>query len=720
MKLKLSISFLSFILFSSVLFSQIPSAEVFSNDTAFCESGDAIFKVRFTGAAPFAFMYQIGSTIYIEDGGGTIFGDTYEKTLSLNSSASIVLVKVYDSNDQLNTSDPMGSGSDNVTGSMNVQVDAMPSPNAGSDDIICGLVYSLKGTISSDSHTIWWNDMSLNGSFDDTFSPTATFTGNVANTYILTLNEKDGTCLASDDVNIVLLGSPSANINSEIWNFCSTDGIDDYVPVEISFSGVGDYTYVMKSNGTIYSSVTTSNVTENTQYLVATTDTFTLVSVKDGNGCFAEMTNLTGKKVASDFKPNTFAGDDVTQCSMQYTLQARSTSGATGTWSSTNSNISISDINTPNSMVNSTVYQIASFTWTEDRNGCINSDDVTINFAEPPTLSLSEKDDRICEDNSSSMDIILTGNSPWDVNYTDGSGTFSESNIPSSNHSITVIPNVDTDYSITSVKGNYGCETVYNNMDYNVLVDELPLADAGADSDTCGLRYILKAKASIGEGNWTGVGSFADDTDPETQLTANEFGEEVLTWTVVNGVCSDDDQVTIAFRESPYPVDAGNDTIIYATDNLLLYAKELEVGTGIWTLEDGSADIESPSANNSRLLNIDVGAHRLLWTASVFDGTCPDVTDELVIISNNLFAPTGFSPNGDNLNETFMILGSGNIKNNTLSVFDINGKKVYSANNYQNDWRGTDAGGSGLQAGTYYYVFKGDGVLIKNYLIIKR
>ncbi|TLX77540.1 gliding motility-associated C-terminal domain-containing protein [Labilibacter sediminis] len=730
MKLRLFVLFLTIYLPSYFLFSQEPSAEVVSGDAAFCESGMATFTVNFTGEAPFAFAYRIGGFIYTEDGGG-IFENSYSLNLSISSTSDIILERVYDNTPgyQLDPDNPLGSGSDNVSGSMHVRIDEMPVPFAGANDENCGLSYELKGTVTDPNHTIWWTDMTGQGSFDDVDSPTAVFTGNNKGLYKLTLNEKNGECSAASNVDINLLGSPTANIASVTSSFCSTDGIDDYADVDITFSGVGDFTYVMQNNSQTYPPETTSNTSEIATYLVTRSETFTLLSVQDGNGCFAEQADLTGQKEAVDRKPETFAGDDVVECSKEYTLQATLSDGASGQWIvNPDDQLQIGLISDPNTIVSSEVYQVATLIWQEDRDGCINSDEVTINFAEPPVIKLVETDDQICIGSISPMEVSLEGNAPWSFTYTDGLKVETESNISSSNHTVDVNPVVDTNYEITQVKGGFGCVSNPVDLFYNVLVDEMPETNAGEDDEVCGQSYVLNATASIGNGTWSGLGDFDEVSNPNTTVKVIEFGEKVFTWTEVNGMCSDADQVVIDFIASPEPVNAGEDTIIYATDNYTLQALDFndqskdEGVIGTWTLEFGSADIEFENVYNSRLLNIKTGEHHLRWTASIPGSSCPDIYDEVKIVAKELFTPTGFSPNGDLLNETFMILGAGNITKNKLTVFDINGKKVFSAEDYKNDWKGTDAGGEDLPVGTYYYVFEGDQLSkpIKNYLIIKR
>jgi uncharacterized delta-60 repeat protein/gliding motility-associated-like protein len=63
------------------------------------------------------------------------------------------------------------------------------------------------------------------------------------------------------------------------------------------------------------------------------------------------------------------------------------------------------------------------------------------------------------------------------------------------------------------------------------------------------------------------------------------------------------------------------------------------------------------------------------------------------------------TPNGDGLNEAFVI-GFVNLdKPNKLKIFDRNGEELLTKNDYQNDWSGQLANGKKAENGIYYYVF---------------
>ncbi|MCW3466162.1 gliding motility-associated C-terminal domain-containing protein [Chitinophaga nivalis] len=64
----------------------------------------------------------------------------------------------------------------------------------------------------------------------------------------------------------------------------------------------------------------------------------------------------------------------------------------------------------------------------------------------------------------------------------------------------------------------------------------------------------------------------------------------------------------------------------------------------------------------------------------------------------DIFIPTAFTPNGDGINDKFVILGLDKYPGSVLIVFNRWGNVVYRSNNYLNNWDG-----SGLHEGTYYY-----------------
>lgn len=88
------------------------------------------------------------------------------------------------------------------------------------------------------------------------------------------------------------------------------------------------------------------------------------------------------------------------------------------------------------------------------------------------------------------------------------------------------------------------------------------------------------------------------------------------------------------------------------------------------------------------------------------------------------FIPGGFSPNGDGVNDRFVIENTG-FKRISLEVFNRWGNRVYRSADYKNDWDGRSTEGirvsSDLPEGTYYYIVILDGKeKYVGYLTLKR
>ncbi|GAB3992727.1 hypothetical protein GCM10028807_26230 [Spirosoma daeguense] len=95
--------------------------------------------------------------------------------------------------------------------------------------------------------------------------------------------------------------------------------------------------------------------------------------------------------------------------------------------------------------------------------------------------------------------------------------------------------------------------------------------------------------------------------------------------------------------------------------------------------------------------------------------------------NTTVFIPQGFSPNGDGVNDLFVIRGAAGLTV-SLEVYNRWGHMVYQNNNYQNDWDGKPNTGiavgadpNGLPDGTYYYIITlSDGRKFVRYMTINR
>ena len=152
-----------------------------------------------------------------------------------------------------------------------------------------------------------------------------------------------------------------------------------------------------------------------------------------------------------------------------------------------------------------------------------------------------------------------------------------------------------------------------------------------------------------------------------------------------------DASVTIFIQDAP-PIflETQNYQIECAPDSLFIEAFA-EGGYG------GTLDLtwSNGGEGNGTFVNMQVTS---TYVVTATDACGRTATAQVVVdVDCDIIIPNVFSPNGDGVNDFWVIEGITN-RNNTVRVFNRWGQVVFEANNYRNNWRGTD-----LPDGTYFY-----------------
>lgn len=328
--------------------------------------------------------------------------------------------------------------------------------------------------------------------------------------------------------------------------------------------------------------------------------------------------------------------------------------------------------------------------------------------------------DSICPGESFNITTILLGTLPWTILYTNNSDTFSIKNITVSPYNFNVTPDSSSVYTLISVSDYQGCNAVNISGQANVTVQRMPMSLAGNDDKICGLSYTLNATPSIGTGYWQstqGITFLQGQNIPNAEITASDQGDYTLTWIEDYFGCIGKDEVKISFYHDPDAANAGYDSEVYFTDQATLSAQMPVVGQGSWTVTSGNAYILSAASNNSPVQNLSEGENIFKWT--VTNGPCSPTEDEVMIYMYPFFIPSGFSPNGDGVNDNFEIRYIDKIQN-SLSIYDRWGTEIFSASPYQNTWNGYDKKDRLVPDDTYYYTLKTGEKAYSGYIIVKR
>jgi len=137
-----------------------------------------------------------------------------------------------------------------------------------------------------------------------------------------------------------------------------------------------------------------------------------------------------------------------------------------------------------------------------------------------------------------------------------------------------------------------------------------------------------------------------------------------------------------------------------------------------WTGPNGySSSDQNPIIYSSSIT--DAGIYSLI--GSIYN--CSSSSSSVSIAINNcdednFNIPEGFSPNGDGINDFFVIRAINRYPNNSIVIFNRWGNKVFEAKPYQNTWNGKTTKGfhlgeDELPSGTYFYIFDfGDGSFV--------
>ena len=195
--------------------------------------------------------------------------------------------------------------------------------------------------------------------------------------------------IESAEANVTINPSPTVEVTG-ITPVCSGSSSNFMIN---SYPSGATVTY------TISAGENSENYTVTTPYQASHTITetmlLTITSISVPNGCSAQLNQMYNLELYNDIT-EILAGDDDNVCANEYTLDASWPSSEwIGGWTNLPANVSITDASSPIATItyNGTTYPYdATLTWRFENIHCpstVVSDDVTITFATPPTITPS-------------------------------------------------------------------------------------------------------------------------------------------------------------------------------------------------------------------------------------------------------------------------------------------------------------------------------------------
>ncbi|MBI9058686.1 MAG: gliding motility-associated C-terminal domain-containing protein [Labilibaculum sp.] len=590
---------------------------------------------------------------------------------------------------------------------MILTISSGPVVNAGSGGDECDLDFTLSA-IPSVGTGIWTK---VTGPGNINFTPNENTANAVASadsygTYQLQWSESNDGCEDSEIITVNYYEQPNTDAG------IGGDECDlDYQLTAKSSVGLGTWTKVSGPGNLIFSP------NENDPNAIVSADLYGSykLSWTETNGTCSDtdeiIVNLYEQPIA-----NAGLGGD--ECDLDFNLTAIPSVGV-GEW------IQVGGVglatftpnkSDPNAIVNVDRFDTYQFEWKETNGVCSDSDIITVNFYLQPNSDAGSGSD-VCGLTYNLSANASAGIGTWAISSGNGNASYTpNSNDPNAQ----VVVDTYGSYTFTWTENNGVCS---NSDDITINFYEQPNANAGTNGESCSLEFQLNAISSAGIGSWNkinGQGNVTfvpNENDPDAKVMVDEYGTYQFSWTELNGICTDQDNITVEFAKQPI-ANAGIDLSLEYAEKTELNAQLSTIGTGEWFLIKGNATISDRFSPSTHVTELGIGENILEWIET--NSFCVD-SDEIKIAVSKIFIPNVITPNGDQNNEFFKIRGLENLENISLTILDRRGIEVYTSTDYRNDWNGKDRNGTDLVVDTYFYVLElNDGKIYKGYIVIKR
>ncbi|GAA5042243.1 hypothetical protein GCM10011506_44470 [Marivirga lumbricoides] len=233
-----------------------------------------------------------------------------------------------------------------------------------------------------------------------------------------------------------------------------------------------------------------------------------------------------------------------------------------------------------------------------------------------------------------------------------------------------------------------------------VTVNEFPVANFSLEDVCFGDPVEVNNSSSYGSGALTYSWNFGDGSTSELTAPSHKYAGPGIysVKLIVSTELGCEDSLTRYVEVFGAPLaDAGTDTAISKGFNVQLSAKggvdyRWEPITGL-----SNSNISNPIASPLETTT---------YTVTVTDENGCNSSDEVTVFVENdyrVYVSNVLTPDGNGVNDTWIIKNIENFGECNVYVFDRWGEEVYSKKAYKNDWngfRGTDI----LPDGTYYYL----------------
>jgi gliding motility-associated-like protein len=283
-----------------------------------------------------------------------------------------------------------------------------------------------------------------------------------------------------------------------------------------------------------------------------------------------------------------------------------------------------------------------------------------------------------------------------------GANTYTWIELSTNNNPVTVTPAQNTTYTVIGTFSATGCVgqdsvTIEVSPSPQVLFEGTPLN--GCVPVTVSFTE-MSPDTDITSWNWL-FGDGGSSTTQNPTYTYNQAGTYGVTLTLTNVYgCVTTLQTDNYVTTWPQPI-ANFYTVpeIGKTyDPTLTFYSTTDAQNWFWDFGDGNTSNFPPPITHT-YPDTETNYNVILIVSNEF-GCVDTIVKNIMIIDDVLTFPNVITPNGDGINDVFVITNADKYPNNSLIVFNRWGKKVFEQTNYDNTWDGGN-----LSDGVYYFIF---------------
>ncbi|MGJ1267399.1 Ig-like domain-containing protein [Sphingobacterium spiritivorum] len=231
-----------------------------------------------------------------------------------------------------------------------------------------------------------------------------------------------------------------------------------------------------------------------------------------------------------------------------------------------------------------------------------------------------------------------------------------------------------------------------------------------------GGKILVKVAATVSDNApatvTNGITVWAPGKNPDTDPEDDKDDTDPIPVDYMTVIGVDDDVETKAANELKIDVLANDEVTKYAID-----PGTVEVVTAA---AEGTTSVNVDGTINYLPNKVFVGVDQFSYRVKDVRGRWSTVANVKVnVLSNPLIVPNVITPNGDNINDKFVLKGIETYDRVSLTIINRWGNEVYRNANYDNTWEGLN-----LNAGTYFYIIEttknGVKEVVKGDVLIKR